>query len=165
MEKVSYFNYETLISVLVPKGWEGELVNERQFRLYAPPIASLDDYRSTISYRRTEMDQPGTDYFVAIAKKYAENHKQGLEQFKHIDEEVFTLSSVDSPTIVRTFSWVDESDTGLDFTQFQAFILYRPMTIFIVNGATRTPIADDYLPQLKDILYSTRIIPEPPNWQ
>ncbi|MEL6404352.1 MAG: hypothetical protein AAFR81_08295 [Chloroflexota bacterium] len=156
---VSYFNQATMISILVPDGWEGTQLSDKKFRIFAPPIASLDGHRPSISFERTKMNQRGKEAFMQVADHYLDTMKQGMPQFTLLNEDAFQLSSAGALVILREFSWVDADDTGNDYTQFQAFVLYLSNIVFIVNGATRTPSAD-VLPTLKQILYSMRIIPD-----
>lgn len=105
------------------------------------------------------MNQRGKAPFMQIADHYLNNMKEGMPQFQLLNEEAFQLSSAGALVILREFSWVDAEDTGDDYTQFQAFVLYLSNIVIVVNGATRTPSAD-YILTLKAILYSMRIIPD-----
>lgn len=44
-DRVSYFNQPTMISILVPEGWEGAQISDKKFRIFAPEIPALGGHR------------------------------------------------------------------------------------------------------------------------
>lgn len=151
----SYFSEQTMISILVPEGWEGQIVNEQQFRLFGPSEPRFNDYQPTMSYLRSQPEGYGMDWFEQLIKESGEELRGSYNELKLKGEERFVPSSL-APTYVRWYEWRDE-DTNLRFSQLQALISSRDL--YVINAATLTPLEDKYMPTFNAILKSTRIIP------
>ena len=156
----SYFSRETMVSIRAPRAWTGQIISESQFRLFGPVEADHDDYRSTISYQRTDIPGDGIDWLENLATQAGENLVRENPEFQLLGEERFTLSS-DALVFARWYEW-REQDTGLPFSQLQALILAEDGRLTIVNAATLKPLEDTYRPLFEEILRSTRIIPDEP---
>jgi hypothetical protein len=153
----SYFSKETMISVLVPEGWTGQVVNESQFRIFGPHEVAFDHYRSTMSYQRTDVKGDGEEWLEGLIAQSGEKLRLDSPGFQLVREQRFMLSCL-AKVYVRWYRWRDE-DTGLRFSQLQSLIVAEDGTLYIVNAATLEPIEERYWPTFEAILKSTRVIP------
>ncbi len=151
----SYFNSETSVSILMPEGWTGEIVNDQQFRLFGQPEPAFNDYRPTISYLRGDDEVSDLESFETLIKESGESLRTGYNEFVLICEERFMLSQF-AHVYMRRFEWRDE-ESDLEFHQLQALI--RSGQLYLVNAATLKPLRDKHVSILSSIIRSTRIIP------
>lgn len=157
-EMISYYNAQTRISIMVPAEWTGQIVNETQFRLFSRAAPQFDDYRSSISYQINKAQQHTEAWFDTLVA-YAGKSISDYNDFKELREERFALNSP-SLAHARWFEWRD-ADTGMFFSQLQAFILEQAGSLYIINAATLKPLENRYIPIFNAILHSTRILPGP----
>lgn len=153
-QMTSYFNKETLVSIMVPEGWTGEIVNDQQFRLFGHPEPEYNDYRPTISYLRGDNEVSGLEWFENLIEESGESLRTGYNEFVLICEERFMLNHF-AHAYVRWFEWRDE-DSNLQFHQLQALI--RSELLYLINAATLKQLRDKHIPIFNSIVRSTRII-------
>lgn len=154
--KASFAHAGLLLSLLVPEDWDLEQVAPNQVRFYAPPVADLDDYRPTMSFTVGEPEGTGSawfDEFVVRARKQLET---GYEGFRLLGTERYTNSSL-ADVAVTTYQWTPQED--LTFSQLQALIAVDASRMYLVNAATRTEVADQYLPVFDEVMRDLRILP------
>ena len=151
---VSYHNKETFISIKVPEDWEGQQINETQFRLFGTYHQELD-YRSTMSYMKIK----AKNYNKQLMRKQMNNSlKEMFDDYNHfllINQKEDFIDEM--PIIKREFEWQD-INTGLHFSQTQTFILYKPSICYLVNTATLFKLKETYNPIFEQIIKFTRIV-------
>ena len=152
----SYFSPHAMLSVLVPVGWDGEIVDATTFRISGPAHAELNDYRPTMSWSRQPSPAKGHDWIDALAASSLAEARREYPGFALLRERRVMTSDF-APLYARWYSWKDP-DTRLEFSQIQA--LLAGDSLWVINAATLTPLAGTYLPVFEVLLDSTRIIPE-----
>ena len=155
---VSYFSREAQVSVRLPEGWTGEILGPSKFRVFGPVEGEFDDYRSTMSFQRTDLVGDGEAWFEELVANTDANLAREHHEFGRLGEERFTLSS-NARAHATWFEWRDEA-TGLHFSQLQALIMAESGRITLVNAATLKPLEDSYRPIFDQILRSTRLFTE-----
>jgi len=154
----SYFNPEAMLSVLVPVGWDGEIVDATTFRIKGPAHPEFDRYRPTMSWSRHPSPAPGDDWIDALAASTLADARREYEEFT-LQRERRVMTSDYVPLYARWYSWTDPT-SGLAFSQIQAFLAGE--SLWLINAATLIALAAVHLPLFETILDSTRIIPARP---
>ena len=153
----SFFHEGLLISIRAPLGWSLEEVEgQPMVRLFGKPQAAFDDYRPTMSYLKGQPEGFGEMWLDEFAARALANLNATYAEFDLLTEERYMLSSM-ARVVSRTFSW-HHLESGMRFHQMQAFVLASPFVMYLVNGATLSPLAGEYLPIFDAILKSTRIM-------
>jgi len=152
----SYFNPQTMLSVLVPVGWDGEIVDPTTFRIKGPAHAEADGYRPTMSWRRTPGPASGHDWLEGLAASTLADAQADYPGFSS-ERERRTVTSDFAPLYARWFTWRDPQ-SGLAFSQILG--LLAGDSLWVINAATLTSLAATYLPLFETLLDSTRIIPD-----
>lgn len=152
----SFAHQGLLVSLLVPDDWEVEEVSPVQVRFYGPEQPELDGYRPTWSIVKGEPEGVGDAWFDEFSVRSLRQLETTYEGFELLRTERFTLSSL-APVNATWYRWAPEP--GLSSSQVQALIPVDAYTMYLVNAATRTPIADAWLPLFDQVLHSLRILP------
>lgn len=158
-EMTSYYNENLHMTITVPVGWTGKILNPHAFRIFGPPEANFDDYRSTMSYELGNTSLVGKEGLADIARQSLDDLETDMNEFKVIREEHLLVSGR-APAFARWYEWRDE-ETNLHFSQIQAFIMAPQARLYLINAATLKPLEDRYIPIFNAILKSTQIITLP----
>lgn len=151
------FAHEGLgLSLLVPEDWEAEELADNQVRFFGPEHADLDGYRSTLSIVVGEPDGFGDAWFDSFCGQALETLRENYEGFELRNVERYQLSSL-APVNAIWYSW--EPEPGTRSSQVQALILVDALRMYLINAATREPIADSTLPRFDEVIRSIRVLP------
>ncbi len=154
-EMTSFYSEALHLTIAVPVGWTGKVLNQFAFRIFGPPEADHDDYRSTMSYELGRTSLTGEEGLKELIAQSLDDLKEDMNEFKVVKEERF-LASGRAPAFARWYEWRDEG-TNLHFSQLQAFILGPQSSMYLINAATLKPLEEKYLPIFQAILKSSRI--------
>lgn len=151
----SFAHEGLLVSLRVPDGWDAQEITAQQVRFFGPEQPDHDDYRPTMSFQRGEPEGAGEawfDAFCAAARERLETYT-GYAFRRH---ERFTL-----PDLVECdATWYEwDAEPGMRFAQVQALISVDVTRMYLINGATLLPLADEFLPQFDQVLHDIRLLP------
>lgn len=156
----SFFNKETRISILVPEGWDTEVLDGSKFRLFGWPETGLeeyfDEYNPTMSYELTAPEFSSRDWFTQLVSQNNQEMQETYNQYELVNEIHCEIAGKKS--YIKNYLWQEET-TKLNLYQTQALIAASPFSLYVVNGAVVELFKDKYLPIFQQILDSTRIIP------
>jgi len=152
----SFAHEGTLISAIVPDGWEAFEPEAQQIRFFGPPQTEHDDYRPTFSVSLGKPDGFGEAWFDEFADNSLLQLQSGYEGFVLRSTEMLTLSSLVEVSAIW-YEW--ESEPNLAFAQLQAIAPVDRYRMYLINAATLRPLADTHLPIFDQILRSLRILP------
>jgi hypothetical protein len=152
---IEYRNDKVGVVVQKPNDWKAEPVNDYQFRLFSPPSAAHQSYRSTISYQLGEPERGDEQWFKQLIFNSALQMPEEYPFYKLLGQDNFQLQG--RPAYIRRYEWQD-SDTGFHFSQFQAFIYWDAENFYLINAATIKPLYATHMSALDSIFKSTRII-------
>ncbi|MFG6102980.1 hypothetical protein U2F10_12055 [Leptothoe sp. EHU-05/26/07-4] len=159
-DMVSYFNQETMVSILVPKSWSGAIVDSSKFRIFGLPEPGFeeyfDEYKVSMSYELQKPDSSNDSWFESLIAQNNALMQQDYNEYKLLQEQTYELGG--HKTYCNHYSWREEN-TGLRLFQMQAFIVGSPYKFYLINAAVLESLERKYIPIFENILNSTRIIP------
>ena len=152
-----FFNKETMLSILAPEEWTGDLVGDRGFRLFAAPEPRLG-YRASMSFERARCQAREVAWLDERASGSDKELRADYQGFELEREDRFHLSC-GAAVYARWFGW-QAPLPGLRFAQMQALMLDPGRFFYLVNAATLAELAPRMMPVFDAILESIRVIPE-----
>ena len=161
LETTSFFNKETRISILIPKGWTTDRVNSLKFRIFGWSESGFeqyfDEYKPTMSYELIRPQNFSSDKFLEdLVTENNEEMRKTYHKYEVMDEAYGKVAHAQS--YIKHYQWQEET-TGLMLTQMQAFMLASRFSLYVINSAVLSKLNEKYTPIFDFILNSTRVIP------
>lgn len=153
---VSFAHEGTLVSLLVPEGWEATEVAVNHVRFFGPEQPDHDGYQPTFSILSGEPEGFGEDWFEQFREQSMATLRESCTGLALRSNERFTLSSL----VEVAATWYDWTpQPGMHVSQLHALIPVDALRMYVVNAATLQPLADRDLPIFDHVLRSLRVLP------
>lgn len=152
----SFAHEGTLISALVPDGWEAFEQHPQQVRFFGPTQIEHNDYRPTFSIALGKPEGFGAEWFDEFADQSLVQLQSEYQGFVLRSTERLTLSSLVEVNAVW-YEWEPQPDVA--FAQLQAIAPVDRYRMYLINAATLRPLAETHLPIFDQILRSLRMLP------
>lgn len=153
---LSSFAHEgTLVSALIPDGWEAFEQAPQHIRLFGPAHPEHDDYTPTLSITLARPEGFGEEWFDSFCKQSLERLRLSNEGFVLRSAQRLSLSSMVEVHVVK---YEGQSEEGLAFSQLQAMAPVDRYRLYLIHAATLLPLAQLHMPIFDQILGSLRML-------
>ena len=155
----AHFAHPTLqVSMLVPDDWTASEVAPNHVRFFGPEHPEADEYRPTFSIAVYRPDGFGDEWFEQFCAASVERLGESYDDFMLRSIDRFPLSSL----VDVHATWYDwQAGPDHRSSQLQALIAMDMFRFYLINAATRTELAERYLPVFDAMLRSIRLLPAP----
>ena len=157
---VSFAHKALAISLLVPEGWTITEPADNQIRFFGPEQPDYNNYQPTWSITAHRPNGFGDQWFTSLGENSLKTLQEEFEEFVLRSTDRFMISSL---TEVQAFWYQWQPEPTLAFAQVQAYVSVDRYRLYLINGATLTPLAETYLPIFDNMLKSLRILPTYPS--
>jgi hypothetical protein len=155
VEYASITSPDLLLSLKGPVGWDIDIIDEAQFRMFGPRDEAAD-YRPTISFQLGEPETAGRTWFESFADAAQQQLSETRPGYELIRVERYTLSSM-APLHAIWYRW--HSPEGYAFSQVQAFVWAGSSRMYVSNAATLQHLESRDFPIYDAMLHSLRLLP------